>query len=193
MASARGFPLPPAPSYPSPLEAVFHIIFHTLLLALCALCLAQLRQRGPVAAFVAFLVWTVGFYIALVIFAWQGRPKKSILAVTFSRLRARPHPHRTNPPSQLDSRPISSATLEPSIPFTPDARGPYLHSPPFRTAQEDEYYDMSTSRQHEDGEDDPDDDEDEETRQRRIEGEMNRRDVSIVTVPKRKLWIANPS
>jgi len=52
---------------------------------------------------------------------------------------------------------------------------------------------MSTGRNHEDGDDDPDDDEDEETRQRRIEGEMNRRDVSIVTVPKRKLWIANPT
>ena len=52
---------------------------------------------------------------------------------------------------------------------------------------------LSTARHHEDGEDDPYDDEDEETRQHRIEDEMNRRDVSIVTVPKRKLWIANPS
>ena len=38
-----------------------------------------------------------------------------------------------------------------------------------------------------------DSDEDEDTRQRRIEDEMARRDVSIVTVPKRKLWVANPS
>jgi hypothetical protein len=89
---------------------------------------------------------------------------------------------------------MSSATPEPSASFTPDPRGPYLHSPPFRAAQEDEFYDVfGTGRHHEDGEDDPNDDEDEETRQRRIEGEMNRRDVSIVTVPKRKLWIANPS
>jgi hypothetical protein len=36
-------------------------------------------------------------------------------------------------------------------------------------------------------------DEDEETRQRRIEDEIARRDVSIVTVPKRKLWVVNPS
>jgi len=194
MISARGFPHPPAPNYPSPLEVVFHIILHSLLFALCALCLAQLWLRGPVTGFVVFLVWTVGFYIALVIFAWQGRPGKSILTVTLSRLRARPHPHQTDPSSQPDSRPISSATPEPSIPFSSDARSPYLHSPPFRATQEDECYDMmSTGRQHEDGEDDPDDDEDEETRQQRIEGEMSRRDVSIVTVPKRKLWIANPS
>lgn len=193
MTSARSFPLPPA-KYPSSLEVAFRVIFHVLLLALSALCLVQLWQRGPVAAFVVFLVWTVGFYIALVVLAWQGRPRKSILTVTLSRLRARPHPHQANPPLQPDSRPMSSATPEPSIPFTPDSRGPYLHSPPFRTVQEDESYDiMSTGRQHEDGEDDPDDDEDEETRQRRIEDEMNRRDVSIVTVPKRKLWIANPS
>ena len=190
MASVRGFPLSPV-KYPSLPEVLFHTIFHALILALCILCLVQLWQGSPIAAFVVFLVWTVGFYIAIAALAWQGRPKDSILAVTFSRLRARPHSHHTSPP-QSDSRPMSSTTPEPSIPFIPDARGPYLHSPPFRTAQEDESY-MSTGRNHEDGDDDPDDDEDEETRQRRIEDEMNRRDVSIVTVPKRKLWIANPS
>ena len=52
---------------------------------------------------------------------------------------------------------------------------------------------MSTGRIHEEDGDGPDDEEDEDTRQQRMEEEMNRRDVSIVTVPKRKLWIANPS
>jgi hypothetical protein len=193
MTSTHSFPIPPA-KYPSRPEVAFRIIFHALLLGLCGLCLVQLWQRGPVTAFVVFLVWTVGSYIAFAALAWQGRPRTSILTVTFSRLRAKPHPHQTNPPLQQDSRPISSATPEPSIPFTSDSRGPYLHSPPFRAAPGDESYDvMGTGRQHEDGEDDPDDDEDEETRQRRIEDEMNRRDVSIVTVPKRKLWIANPT
>jgi len=193
MTSTRSFPLPPV-KYPSSFEAAFRIIFHGLLLGLCTLCLVQLWQRGPVAVFVAFLVWTVGFYVALAVLAWQGRPRESILTVTLSRLRARPHLHQTNPPLQPDSRPISSATPEPSIPFTPDFRGPYLHSPPFRAVQEDDSYDMtSTGRQHEDGGDDPDDEEDDETKQRRMEDEMNRRDVSIVTVPKRKLWVANPS
>jgi hypothetical protein len=189
--STHSSPLPPV-KYPSPPEVAFHTIFHALLLALCTLCLVQLWQGNPTAAFVVFLVWTVGFYIAIAALASQGRPRDSILTVTFSRLRARPHPHHTNIPPQSDSRPMSSTTPEPSIPFTPDPRGPYLHSPPFRMAQEDESY-MSTGRNHEDGDDDPNDDEDEETRQRRIEDEMNRRDVSIVTVPKRKLWIANPS
>lgn len=191
MTSTPSFPLSSV-KYPSPLEVVFHVVFHALLLALCTLCLVQFWKGSPIAAFAVFLVWTVGFYIAIAVLAWQGRPKDSILTVTLSRLRARPHPQYTNPPLQSDSRPMSSTTPEPSIPFTPDPRGPYLHSPPFRTAQEDESY-VSTGRIHEDGDDDPDDDEDDETRQRRIEDEMNRRDVSIVTVPKRKLWIANPS
>ena len=191
MTRDRSFPLPPV-EYPSPSEVAFHTIFHALLLALCTLCLIQLWRGSTVAGFVIFLVWTMGFYIAIAVLAWQGRPRDSILTVTFSRLRARPHSHLTNPPPQSDSRPMSSTTPEPSIPFTPDPRGPYLHSPPFRAAQEDESY-MSTGRNHEEADDDIDDDEDEETRQRRIEDEMNRRDVSIVTVPKRKLWIANPS
>jgi len=187
MTSARSYPHPPI-NYPSPLEVAFHTVFHALLLALCTLCLVKLWRNAPVVVFVVFVVWTVGFYLALVVLAWTGRPRVSILTVTFSRLRARPHD--TNPPPQIDSRPISSATPEPSIPFTADSRGPYLHSPPFRAAQEDESV-TGTGRYNED--DDLDDDEDEETRQRRIEDEMNRRDVSIVTVPKRKLWIANPS
>lgn len=41
--------------------------------------------------------------------------------------------------------------------------------------------------------DTPDDDEDEDDRQRHMEEELERRDVNIVTVPRRKLWIANPS
>jgi hypothetical protein len=192
--SARSFPSPPV-NFPSPLEIIFHTIFQALLLALCIFCLVQLWQGAPIAAFAVFLAWTVAFYLAMVVLAWKGRPRESVLAVMFSRLQARPRQRHANPPPQPDSRPMSSNT-EPSLPFTPDPRGPYLHSPPFRAVQvqEGEGYDMmGTGRHHEDGEDDPDDDEDEETRQRRIEGEMNRRDVSIVTVPKKKLWIANPS
>lgn len=193
MTSTHSSPRTPV-NYPSPLEVAFRTIFHALLLALCTLCLVQLWQRATVAAFVVFLVWTLGFYLAFAILAWKGRPGRSILTVTFSRLRARPHSHHTTPPPEPSSRPMSSATPEPSTSFTLDSRGPYLHSPPFRTAQTDGSYDMlSTGRHHEDGEDDPYDDEDEETRQQRIEDEMSRRDVSIVTVPKRKLWIANPS
>ena len=192
MTSARSFPSPPV-SYPSPLEVVFHTIFHALLLALCVLCLVQLWQMAPIAAFAVFLVWTVGFYIAMTVLAWNGRPGASVLAVTLSRLRARPNPHHANHPLQPGSRPMSSTTPEPSS-FIQDPTSPYLHSPPFRAVQGDEYFDMmSSGRHHEDGEDDPYDDEDEETRQQRIEGEMSRRDVSIVTVPKRKLWVANPT
>ena len=44
-----------------------------------------------------------------------------------------------------------------------------------------------------DGHYDDDEDEDEDVQQRRMEEELDRRDVSIVTVPKRRLWVANPS
>jgi len=40
--------------------------------------------------------------------------------------------------------------------------------------------------------DDDEDDADEDTMQQRIEDEMARRDVSIITVPRKKLWITNP-
>lgn len=193
MTTTQSFPPPPV-NYPSPLDIIFHTIFHALLLALCALCLVQLWRDAPVAAFVVFLVWTVGFYLTFVVLAWRGRPGWSILTVTFSRLRARPHSHHAGLPPQPGSRPMSSTTPEPSTSFTPDPHGPYLHSPPFRAIQGDDSFDMlSTGRHHDDGEDDPYDEEDEDTRQQRIEGEMSRRDVSIVTVPKRKLWVANPS
>lgn len=40
---------------------------------------------------------------------------------------------------------------------------------------------------------DDEDDEDEDARQQRIESEMARREIVTVTVPRRKLLIANPS
>lgn len=64
-----------------------------------------------------------------------------------------------------------------------ELNGPYIHQPSHRT--------LPSDRQARSAEDD-DDDEDEDTRQRRMEREMERREVSIVTVPKRKLWITNP-
>lgn len=73
--------------------------------------------------------------------------------------------------------------------FPSDPRGgPYIHQPLFRRALSSHEDDILSSENHDD-----DGDDDEHARQRRIEQEMDRRDVSIVTVPKRKLWITNPS
>lgn len=69
--------------------------------------------------------------------------------------------------------------------------GPYLHQPPYRTAATDEYSHSHAGPRSLEADDD--DDVDEVTRQRMIEEEMDRREVSIVTVPKRRLWVTNPS
>lgn len=81
------------------------------------------------------------------------------------------------------------------LPFPTEPRGPYLHQPPYRTAHEDDYYSTSHGGHRSDATEaeEAESEEDDDTRQRRMEGEMGRRDVSIVTVPKRKLWITNPS
>jgi len=79
-------------------------------------------------------------------------------------------------------------------PFPSETRGPYMHHPAYRVVHEDDYYSTSHGGPLSvDTEIEVESDEDEDTRQRRIEEEMGRREVSIVTVPKRKLWIANPS
>jgi len=78
------------------------------------------------------------------------------------------------------------------FPFPQEPRSPYLNQPLFQAAAEDDLQSASYAGLRSEPEE-VESDEDEETRQRRIEDEIGRRDVSIVTVPKRKLWVANPS
>ncbi|KAL4242047.1 hypothetical protein ABKN59_000582 [Abortiporus biennis] len=156
--------LPPPPQMPPPFQAVIHVLLHAFLLGLCILALSALWLRGPKAAFGVFLGWTVMFYSILFTLSWRGIPRE----------------------------PLSDIGLE-SIPFPSDSRSPYQHhQPPFRAAGDYEGYPTSSQGGHGTLEVDDDDDVDEETRQLRIEEEMNRRDVSIVTVPKRKLFLTNP-
>ena len=185
------------PILPSPFEGFIHVLFHILLLALTVLSLVALFQRGPIAAFAVFLAWTVIFYGILVGLSWNGRPQRSVLSVFFSRLRAEPARFSPVPrgASPAGSRPLSTNGSV-AVPF-PDGRGPYQHhQPPYRathsTALVDHDYPMSTSHGH-DADVDDDDEEDEDSRQRRIEEELSRRDVSIVTVPKRRLYLLNPN
>ncbi|KAI0322435.1 hypothetical protein OF83DRAFT_1254961 [Amylostereum chailletii] len=171
---------------PSPGHIILHSLMHLLVLALCILSLAALWQRAPIATFAVFLVWTVSFYGILVTLAWYGRPRASMITVIISRLRGDlSFDGPTSTP--VPSRPLSVSGID----FPTDARGPYLHQPMYRTAHEDEYS-ASHGIPHSEIEE-AESDGDEETRQRRIEDEMGRRDVSIVTVPKRKLWVVNPS
>jgi len=186
----------PAPAFPRtayelppPCELSIRILFHMLVLALCVLSLVALWYRAPVSLFAVFLLWTVIFYIILFALAWHGRPGKSLLTTLAARIRGSP-PHPTPSPGTPTSRPLSMAGTD-QYPFPTDTRGPYLHQPLYRATGHD---DVSTSQGPRSVDtDDDDDDIDEDTRQRRMEEEMGRREVSIVTVPKRRLWITNPS
>ncbi|KAG7449231.1 uncharacterized protein BT62DRAFT_929205 [Guyanagaster necrorhizus] len=178
-----------AANFPPFVETTLHILLHMFLLGLCIIALIALWSRAPRATFAVFLAWTACFYAALILFAWHGRPRHSILAVVFSRLR-----------SQSYHPAVISAPPTPNPPngegFTLPTDSPYLHQPSYRPVASDMHDGMSYTQVHRsvDADDDDDDqDEDEDTRQQRIENEIGRREVSIVTVPKRKLWITNPS
>lgn len=189
-----------SPRIPAPFKSFLHCLLQMAILTLSIFTLVTLWTRAPIAAFSVFLAWTIIYYAILIILAWHGRPRESILATFIYRLRAKPEPAPTAaltaPPTP---RSTSLAGMD-HMPFPTDPRGPYLHHPPYRSTlaplSRDEDHITSTSHGgHRSTEEDSDGDEDEDERQRRIEDEMNRRDVfSIVTTaPKRRLWITNPS
>lgn len=172
-------------NFPPLIETIVHVLLHMFLLGLCIIALLALWSRAPRVTFAVFLAWTACFYGTLILFAWHGRPRHSILAVVFSRLRSQSyHPAVVSEPP-TPSRPNGEGVTD----------GPYLHQPSYRPVASDMHDGTSYTQGHRsmDDDDDDDQDEDEDTRQQRIENEIGRREVSIVTVPKRKLWITNPS
>lgn len=185
------------PTLPPLVDIILRAILHALLLALCVLSLVALWSRTSRAGFAVFLTWTLAFYIGLMVCAWHGKPYQSIVTTILYRLRA-PHsaligpaPPPPPPPVQPtpSPRPLSSAGVD-QYPFPIDSRGPYIHhQPTYRTVGID---DISITNGGPRSVEEDDDDEDDDTRQQRMEDEMARRDVSIVTVPRRRLWIANP-
>ncbi|KAH8105963.1 hypothetical protein BXZ70DRAFT_405944 [Cristinia sonorae] len=185
--STRGLMSPTAharmPQMPSALEVLARVLLHTFILGLSIVSLVELWSRAPKGAFAGFLVWIVLFYALITYFSYHGTPRYSLLSVILNRITTSPTPA---PPTPTPSRPLSHLGLD-SVPFPV---GPYAHhQPPFRVASEHDYP-ISSHGGHGSVEDD--DDMDEDTRQRTIEEEMNRREVSIVTVPKRKLFLTNP-
>jgi hypothetical protein len=175
---------PQAPRMPPRGLVLLRLLLHILILALSVFSLVTLFERAPIAAFAVFLVWTAVFYVALVALAWRGLPKDSALTVLLDWFRGS-HPARyTTSGTPGPSRPLSANGVD----YASEPRGPYLHQQLYRAAADD-----GAPVLYAHGGDEADSDEDEDTRQRRIEDQMARRDVSIVTVPKRKLWITNPS
>ena len=75
------------PLIPAKEEIAIRILTHVLMLGLCILSLVELWKRAPRGLFVAFLIWTVSFYIILVILAWYGRPRYSTLTVLLCNIR----------------------------------------------------------------------------------------------------------
>ncbi|KAF9462635.1 hypothetical protein BDZ94DRAFT_1219539 [Collybia nuda] len=171
IALRRQLPFPPPP------KIVLRLLVQLCLLGFSVLTLVILWQRAPRFAFGVFLTWTVAFYAVMSVCSWYFCPEHSILSALRSRL-------GTNTPETLDT---------PSTP-TPGLRtpaGPYTHhQTPFRAAAISD--DGSVAVRSVDT-DVLEDGVDEFTTQRMIEEEMGRRDVSIITIPKRRLWIANPS
>ena len=99
-------------------------------------------------------------------------------------------PGYDQPPNQPGHGVFTDATAGYTQP-RPDPRANLGHQPLFYPVAEDDLHSSSYDGLRSGPEEVSD--EDEETRQRRIEDEISRRDVTIVTVSKRKLWVTNPS
>jgi|ERR1700722_1356630 len=184
-------PHPEMPSWP---EAALRIVLHALLLGSSILTLFALWSRAPRTWFAIFLAWTLSFYLSVSVLAWHGKPHRSIMTVVMSKTRALttiPSPPNVQQPC---TAPDNNGVPFPTVPFPTASNGPYVHRPPYRAtflSGQDDVVPVGPRSVETDSDDN--DDEDEDTRQRVIEDEMGRREVSIVTVPKRKLCIANPS
>lgn len=173
------------PFMPSLFVSIVHILLHVFLLALSIITLIALWRRAPRAAFAVFLAWTIVFYVIMFISSWRGRPNNSLLSSLCYRIRTDPH---QTPALSASPTPQSMPADVDQYPFPTDNRGPYVHhQPAYRVAPSDYSHGPRSV------ETDDDIDEDDDARQRQMEEEMSRRDVSIVTVPRRKLWITNPS
>jgi len=171
-------------------DVTLHTLLHAFLLANCIFTLVAIFTRAPTVAFVVFLVWTVAFYVVLIVLAWNGRPRGSIMVYAIARFLPAPTPsHAASPMSPVGGSPTDERTS----PFSHTPGGsPYIfHQPLWRTAVSPE--DATRAGLHTIEAVSPDDDEDDDDRQRHMEEELERRDVNIVTVPRKKLWIANPS
>jgi len=189
-------PLPISPARLDGWDVALHTLFHLFLLANCIISLVALFSRAPLAAFAVFLVWTLASYIALFLLAWNGRPRRSILVNVVTSFRA-PSSHIVTSPTSPPGSPTDEHGGSPFFHIPTPGGSPYIyHQPPWRRAvspEEDRATRTSHGGRHTVETDEPEDDEDDDDRQRHMEEELMRRDVNIVTVPRRKLWITNPS
>jgi len=161
-----------------PYDIGVHIIMQSGFIGLSVICLIALWSRASRSLFAVFLAWTVAFYVLIIGFFLKQHPKHSVLSYLVSRMHGNAETAIPLPRSSQEQR---------------TQTGPYIHQPPYRStrARSIDGHESQGPRSLET--DDVDEVIDEDTQQRIIEEEMERREVSIVTVPKRKLWVANPS
>lgn len=184
------------PIMPSLWLGIIHILFHLLLLGLSILCLVALRSIHSIVGLVVLVVWILAFYVIIVALALRGQPRVSVLSAVLYRLRGGTEaPVVVSPPEAPSPAPASTLNELQHSPPVAGPRGPYTHhQPPFRsTVSPPGHDDTDLHEEPRSVESDEDDEEDEDARQHRMEAEIGRRDVSIITVPKRKLWVTNPS
>jgi hypothetical protein len=148
------------------------------MLGLSIITLVILWLRASRVLFAIFLMWLVLFDVVMIILALNHYPTTSLLTASLQSLRRQDN--------ILDNDDHANGKTPPT-----NGEGPYAyHRPPYRlSTPADELSPGAPLSVDTDGNDDDID----EDSQRVIEEEMERRDVSIVTVPRRKLWIANPS
>ena len=164
--------------YPKFSVSILHSLLQVSILGLSIITLVILWLRASRVLFAVFLMWLVLYYAVMIILALNHYPTTSLLTASLQFLRS--HNDILDKDNFVNG---NTAT---------NGEGPYAyHRPPYRlSTHADELSHGAPLSVETDGNDD---DIDEDTRQRVIEEEMERRDVSIVTVPRRKLWIANPS
>ncbi|KAG6817395.1 hypothetical protein H0H87_009039 [Tephrocybe sp. NHM501043] len=180
VAAAASLPPQHQLEYPSGPVMVIHLVVQAAFLGISILTLVYLWSRAPKAAFAIFLAWIIIFYATMIIFASHLRPNRSILSALCSRLRSSPPQN----PTATQITPPAASSEAPS--------GPYVHRPSHRLTTPADEASLSQGGPRSARTDELEDDADDDTRQQIIEEEMGRRDVSIITIPKRKLWIANP-
>jgi len=165
----------------------FNVVLQVVLLWALLFWIVTFAIIGSAVGLALSVLCTVAYYVGIVLLAWHERPHHSIVAVVVNRLRgdladeaarATAQAAAADPPST--PLPLNSATAH-----------PYLHSPPWRSAQSHVEDDLFSRARSMDSEPLEEDDENDDERQARIEEEMARRDVSIFTVPKRRLVVRN--
>lgn len=165
------------------LDVLPRILLHVSLLGLCMISLVALWSSAPRVYFAVFLAWVTLFYAFILALAWYCRRIQPFMSSILQLPNDQPSPKL----SQATA--ISDAMESEQVQTSP--QGPYIHRPPYRALKPDDAF--VQGRPQSMGTSDDDDEIDDDTRQRLMEEEMGRREVSIVTVPRRTLWVANPS